>query len=96
MQLGFSGAVLPLIEAPLVPPVVIRGLFLGRVNVSTTATNARITFSSLDRTYTGSYDFVVLDTLGAIARAQLKLIVQCKYKPQHPSSCLETDTLLQR
>ena len=91
VQLGFSGAVLPLIEASLVSPGVIRGLFLDRVNASTTATNARITFSSLVRTYTGSYDFVVMDTLGAFARAQLQLIVQCKYKPQHPS---KTETLL--
>ena len=94
VQLGFTRSFLPLIEASLGSPGAIRGVFLGRVNASTTETNATITFFSLNRTDTGSYVFIVLDTLGANARAQLQLIVQCKYKAQHASSYLETYSLL--
>ena len=94
MQLGFPGSLLPFVEASPGSPSTIRGVFFGRVNASTTETNATVTFFSLNRTDTGSYDFAVVDTTGAFARAQLQFVVQCKYKPQHASSYLETDSLL--
>lgn len=96
MQLGFTESFLAIVEASPGSPSRIQEVFRGRLNASTIKTKATITFFSLNRTDTGSYAFIVLDTLGGNARAQLQLIVQCKYKPQHPSSCLETDTLLQR
>ena len=97
VQLGLTGSFVGIVEAsPGSPGLITQQVFRGRLNASTTQTNATITFFSLNRTDTDSYAFLVLDTVGTSAQAQLQLIVQCKYKPQHPSSCLETDTLLQR
>ena len=80
VQLGLNGAFLPLLEAPSGSSIIIRGAFRGRVSVNRTEANAAITFSSVDRTDTATYVFVVVDTDGGSATAPLQLIVQCKYK----------------
>ena len=80
VQLGFSGSLLPFIEASPGYPNIIRGVFLGRVRASSTQTNVTITFSAMNRTDTASYVFAVINTDGDFAVAPLQLIVQCKYK----------------
>ena len=57
----------------------------GRVNASSTQTNARITFFSVNRIDAASYIFVVIDIDRVDARAPFELIVQCKYKLYHSS-----------
>ena len=84
VELGVSGSRLALVE--LSPGSTrIRGIFSGRVDAIYTETNATITFSSLNRTDTATYLFVVLDEKDASAQVTLQLIVQCKYKLKHPS-----------
>ena len=61
-------------------PSIIRGTFVGRVSVSSTPTNATITFSSSNRTDTATYLFKVFDIAGGVAEEPLQIIVQCKYK----------------
>ena len=80
VQFGVSGAMFPRIEASPGSASVIRGIFRGCASASTTETNATITFSSLIRTDTASYVFVVSDDDDGVAQAPLQLIVLCEYK----------------
>ena len=85
VQLALSGSFVNLIEASPGSPSVIGRVFHGRVAAGSTSTNATFTFSSMNRTDTGSYVFVVIDTDNEFASAPLQLIVLCKYKLYHPS-----------
>lgn len=94
VQFGFSGAVVPRIEASPGSPSVIRGIFRGRAEASTTETNATITFTSLIRTDTASYVFAVTDDDDGVAQAPLQLIVLCEYIPKHPFLLFTTGSKL--
>ena len=64
---------------------IIRGIFVGRISVSITATNATIILSSSNRIDTGTYFFTVAGISGGTVEKRLQIIVQCKYKPWHAS-----------
>ena len=59
---------------------IIRGIFVGRVSVSSTTTNATIILSSSNRIDTATYFFKVFDISGGTDEEPLQIIVQCKYK----------------
>lgn len=59
---------------------IIRGIFVGRVSVSSTPRNATIILSSSNRIDTGTYFFKVSDISGGTDEERLQIIVQCKYK----------------
>ena len=63
----------------------IRGIFVGRVSVSITPTNATIILSSSNRIDTATYLFKVADISGGTVEEPLQIIVQCKYKLWHAS-----------
>lgn len=78
VELGLPNS-LALVEAYLTFNI-IRGVFVDRVSVSSTQTNATIILSSMNRTDTATYVFKVLDIGGGSADEPLQIIVQCKYK----------------
>ena len=94
VQFGFSGANLARIEASPGSASVFRGVFRGRASASTTETNATITFSSLIRTDTASYVFIVTDDDDGAAEAPLQLVVLCEYIPKHPFLLFTTGSKL--
>ena len=85
VQLHLQGSSIPLIEASPGSPNSIGKELRGRVNASSTETNARIIFFSVNRIDTANYNFLVIDTDWVSASAPLELIVQCKYKLYHSS-----------
>ena len=83
-QIEGSSELPPIESSPGSPSSIAREL-RGRVNASSTQTNARITFFSVNRMDAASYIFVVINIDRLDARAPLELIVQCKYKLYHSS-----------
>ena len=61
-------------------PTIIRGIFVGRVSMSSTATNATIILSPSNRIDTATYLFKVFEFNGKTDEEPLQIIVQCKYK----------------
>ena len=80
VQLAFSGAAAAFLEKTLTSTF-IEPAFNGRLTASTTEGNATITFFSVNRTDSANYIFGVLDSSG-VTPEPLKVIVECKYKPQ--------------
>ncbi|XP_067030245.1 fibroblast growth factor receptor 3-like isoform X2 [Acropora muricata] len=76
VQLHLQGSSIPVIEASPGSPNSIGKELRGRVNASSTETNARIIFFSVNRIDTANYNFLVIDTDWVSASAPLELIVQ--------------------
>ena len=85
VQLTLKGSSIPLIEASPGSSSGIGKDLRGRVNASSSHSNARITFFSVKRIDTKNYTFVVTDTDWVSGSAPLELKVQCKYKLYHSS-----------
>lgn len=75
VQLGVSGSLLALVEASP-GSTSLRGTFRGRVNASSTETNATIAFPSVNRIDAASYVFSVVETDGDFVSEPLQLIVK--------------------
>lgn len=85
VQLSLKGITAPLLEVSPGSSDGIGKELRGRVNASSTQTNARIIFFSVNRIDSKNYTFLVVDTDLVSASAPLELIVQCKYKLYHSS-----------